>query len=89
MATEHLLQSGCKCVAYVGGGHVSTARNRAGGYRSPITAAGLPMLHEHTVNSVSYDDAQTRPVMGRKKAPRIIQQAQPDFAALTRLRWEL
>lgn len=57
MATEHLLQSGCKRVAYVGGEYVSTARDRAQGYRSALTSAGLPVLREHVVSSVRYDDA--------------------------------
>lgn len=57
MATEHLLQNGCKRVAYVGGEHVSTARDRAEGYRSALTSAGLPILREHTVCWVRYDDA--------------------------------
>lgn len=57
MATEHLLQGGCRRVAYVGGEHVSTARDRAEGYRSALTAAGLPILREHIVSSEHYDDA--------------------------------
>jgi len=57
MATEHLLQSGCKRVAYIGGAYVSTARDRAEGYRSALIAAGLPIFSEHTVSSVRNDDA--------------------------------
>jgi LacI family transcriptional regulator len=57
MATEHLLQSGCKRVAYIGGAYVSTARDRAEGYRSALIAAGLPMFNEHTISSVRNDDA--------------------------------
>ena len=57
MATEHLLQNGCKRVAYVGGEHVSTARDRVEGYRSALTARGLPILSEYTVCWSRYDDA--------------------------------
>jgi len=57
MATEHLLQNGCKRVAYVGGEHVSTARDRLEGYRSALTAMGLPILSEYIVCWSRYDDA--------------------------------
>lgn len=57
MATEHLLQNGCRRIAYVGGEHVSTAIERLDGYRSALTAAGLPILSEYILPRPHYDDA--------------------------------
>jgi LacI family transcriptional regulator, galactose operon repressor len=42
MATEHLLHGGCKRVAYIGGAYVSTARDRAEGYRSALSQPVCP-----------------------------------------------
>jgi len=67
MATEHLLQSGCKRIAYVGGEYVSTARDRAEGYRSALTAAGLPILNELVMSSDRYDDAADETGYGAAK----------------------
>ncbi len=57
MATEHLLQNGCRRVAYVGGEHVSTAIERLEGYRSALTSAGLAVASEYTLCRKHYDDA--------------------------------
>lgn len=57
MATEHLLQNGCRRVAYVGGEHVSTAINRLEGYRGALAAAGLPALNEYVLCRPHSDDA--------------------------------
>ncbi len=57
LATEHLLQNGCKRVAYVGGEHVSTARDRLEGYKSTLTSMGLPVAGEYIVRLPRYDDA--------------------------------
>lgn len=57
MATEHLLENGCKRVAYVGGEHVSTARDRLEGYRSALTSQGLPIVNEYIVRWSRFDDA--------------------------------
>jgi LacI family transcriptional regulator len=89
MATEHLLQSRCKRVAYIGGAYVSTARDRAEGYRSALVAAGLPILGEHTVSSVRNDDAADE--TGYRAAKELLALPNPTvyFAALTQLRWAL
>jgi LacI family transcriptional regulator len=57
MATEHLLQNGCKRIAYVGGEHVSTAIERLEGYRGALTAAGLAVPSEYIVCRPHCDDA--------------------------------
>jgi len=57
MATEHLLQNGCKRIAYVGGEHVSTAIERLEGYRSALTSSGLAVVNEYILCRTHYDDA--------------------------------
>jgi LacI family transcriptional regulator len=57
VATEHLLQSGCKRIAYVGGEHVSTAIERLEGYRGALTAAGLPIANDYILCRAHHDDA--------------------------------
>ncbi len=57
MATEHLLQNGCKHIAYVGGEHVSTAIERLEGYRGALASVGLPILSEYILRRSHYDDA--------------------------------
>lgn len=57
IATEHLLENGCRRIAYLGGEHVSTAVERLEGYRSALLAAGLPILDEYVLCRPHYDDA--------------------------------
>lgn len=57
MATEHLLENGCRRIAYVGGEHVSTAIERLNGYRAALTAAGLPVANDYVLCRSHHDDA--------------------------------
>src|SRR5947209_5640286 len=40
IATEHLIENGCRRIAYIGGETVSTALDRLEGYRGALTSAG-------------------------------------------------
>lgn len=57
LAAEHLLQNGCKRVAYVGGEHVSTAMERLEGFRGALASAGMPISNDYVVCRPHYDDA--------------------------------
>lgn len=57
LATEHLLEQGCRRIAHIRGPDVSTAVLRLEGYRSALMRAGLVPLPEHIVSvGVSGDD---------------------------------
>ena len=57
LATEHLLEQGCRLVAHIRGPEVSTAMGRLEGYRSALMRAGLAILPEHIISvGVSGDD---------------------------------
>jgi LacI family transcriptional regulator len=57
MATEHLLQNGCRRIAYVGGQHVSTAVERLEGYRGALASAGLSISSDYTLCQPHSDDS--------------------------------
>lgn len=57
LAVEHLIESGCRRIAYIGGEGVSTAVDRLEGYRAALTAAGLPARREYIVTRSHGDDA--------------------------------
>ena len=57
IATQHLLENGCKRIAYIGGEHVSTAIERQEGYRSALAAAGLPVSSDYILCRPHFDDA--------------------------------
>jgi LacI family transcriptional regulator len=57
LATEHLLEQGCRRIAHIRGPDVSTAVGRLEGYRSALMRAGLVPLTDHIVSvGVSGDD---------------------------------
>ncbi len=57
MATEHLLENGCRRIAYIGGEHVSTAVDRQEGFRRALDAAGLHVPGEYVVCRSHGDDS--------------------------------
>jgi len=57
MATEHLMEEGCKRVAYIGGEYVSPAMERLEGYRSALISAGLPVSADYIKCKSHGDDA--------------------------------
>jgi LacI family transcriptional regulator len=56
IATEHLIQSGCRRIAHLGGRDVSTAMGRLQGYRQALGDHGLPVDPEYIQRLASADD---------------------------------
>jgi LacI family transcriptional regulator len=57
IATKHLIEQGCKRIAYVGSPYASTARSRLEGYRNELELADMPFLSEYCVVREHGDDA--------------------------------
>lgn len=57
IATEHLLENGCRRIAYIGGEHVSTALDRLEGYRQVLASAGLSIPEDYVLCRSHGDDA--------------------------------
>jgi LacI family transcriptional regulator len=56
MATEHLIQIGCKTIAHIGGSKVSPARGRLEGYRQALAKHGLSLGPEYIVTNDTLDE---------------------------------
>jgi LacI family transcriptional regulator len=56
LATEHLIEAGCRRIAHIAGAGVSTATDRLQGYRQALTQHGLPNSKELTVTRAYGDD---------------------------------
>jgi LacI family transcriptional regulator len=56
LATEHLVDVGCRRIAHIGGAEVSTARDRLEGYRQTLRKHALPASRELTVTRTHGDD---------------------------------
>lgn len=77
LAVEHLIENGCRRIAYIGGEGVSTAVDRLEGYRGALTSAGLPVRSEHIVCRSHGDDAGD--LTGYKAAQELLtRQDRPD-----------
>jgi LacI family transcriptional regulator len=57
IATKHLIDNGCKRIAYIGGEHVSTTADRLDGYRRALGAAGFPAPAEYVICRPHVDDS--------------------------------
>ncbi len=57
MATEHLIENGCRRIAYIGGEHVSTSLDRLEGHRAALAAAGRPISEKYIICRAHSDDA--------------------------------
>ncbi len=57
MATEHLIENGCRRIAYIGGQNVSTAVDRLEGYRRALAAGGLQWREPYAVCRPHMDDS--------------------------------
>ena len=55
MATEHLLDAGCRLVAHIAGRENSTGRGRLQGYRRALEQRGLPYQDEYVVRGTLVD----------------------------------
>ncbi len=68
LATNHLLEIGCKTVAHIGGSDVSTAVDRQAGYSVILARAGMSLPSEYIVTYGRGDDSgDTAGYHGMKK----------------------
>ncbi len=57
IATEHLIQIGCRRVAHISGTRISTAIGRLAGYKRAIKEYGLPLNPDHIVPVEKQDES--------------------------------
>lgn len=57
LATNHLIEIGCKTIAHIGGSDVSTAQDRQAGYSIALAKRGLGLSPEYIVKWGHGDDA--------------------------------
>ncbi len=57
LATNHLIENGCRRIAFIGGKHVSTAVDRLEGYRAAMNAHKLPIQEGYVICRSHSDDA--------------------------------
>ncbi|WP_221313202.1 LacI family DNA-binding transcriptional regulator [Granulicella aggregans] len=76
LATEHLIQVGCRNIAHIGGRENSTGLDRLEGYRQALLAANLPfspknVIHRTRVDTNSFGEgaAAARLLLSRKVQP--------------------
>ena len=56
IATEHLVEQGCRHIAHIRGPEVSTALGRLAGYTQALEKAGLEAAPGHVISCISGDD---------------------------------
>jgi LacI family transcriptional regulator len=56
LATEHLIEAGCRRIAHIAGADVSTATDRLKGYRQALLQHGLPISRDLVVSRAHGDD---------------------------------
>ncbi len=56
-ATTHLIENGCRRIAFIGGQHVSTAVDRLQGYRQILAANGLSLPEKYVICRRHVDDS--------------------------------
>jgi len=59
IATEHLLDTGCRLVAHIAGRENSTGRGRLEGYRQALLQRGLPYREDYVVRGTHVDTQST------------------------------
>lgn len=74
IATEHLLDIGCKRVAHIGGRENSTGLGRYEGYRQALHSRGLTVSEEHVVRRTTVD---TKSIEQGAEAMRLLLQRDP------------
>jgi LacI family transcriptional regulator len=55
LATEHLIEQGCKVIAHIRGGEISTGRKRFDGYRRALQTKGIPYSESLVVGPSTVD----------------------------------
>jgi LacI family transcriptional regulator len=56
LATQHLIDKGCKRIAHLGGADISTALDRLRGYREALVENGRPVPSEYILSQAHSDD---------------------------------
>lgn len=74
IATEHLLDIGCKCVAHIGGREDSTGMRRFEGYKQALQNRGVPFSEQYVVRRASVD---TKSSEQGAEAMRLLMQRNP------------
>jgi LacI family transcriptional regulator len=74
IATEHLLDIGCHCVAHIGGRENSTSIRRFEGYRQALHNRGVPFSEEYVVRGMYVD---TESIQQGTEAMRLLLQRNP------------
>jgi LacI family transcriptional regulator len=57
LATEHLIQAGCRTIAHIGGMRISTAAGRMEGYRRALLQHGLQLRPQYIVTADRLDES--------------------------------
>src|SRR5262249_12273724 len=57
IATEHLIQIGCRTIAHISGTRISTAVGRLAGYKRALKEYGLPFTPDHIVTVEKQDES--------------------------------
>jgi LacI family transcriptional regulator len=57
MATEHLIEEGCRRIAHIGGPGISTAVGRLRGYQKALEHHGLPLDSQYVISREHADEA--------------------------------
>ena len=57
LATTHLIENGCRRIAYIGGRNVSTATDRLQGFRNAMAAHKIPIHERYIACRSHFDDA--------------------------------
>ncbi len=76
IATQHLIDIGCKRIAHISGRENSTGMRRLEGYKQALLANGLPLLPEYVISRSSVDTESShqgaeaaRTLLGRTPQP--------------------
>jgi LacI family transcriptional regulator len=76
IATEHLIEMGCRRIAHIGGPAISTAVGRLRGYRQALERHGLPVDPAYIISRDHADEASDTTgyeammeLLGKKRAP--------------------
>jgi LacI family transcriptional regulator len=57
IATEHLIENGCRRIAHIAGQGISSAKERAEGYRTALTKHGLPAPDNYVSSQARGDES--------------------------------
>ena len=77
IATEHLIDVGCKTIAHIGGSEVSTAIGRVEGFRRAMARHGRPVAPDYLIRREHGDDSSD--ITGHESMQKLLKlQPRPD-----------